>query len=106
MEQVSLPVPLESPWCPVTLLGKLGSRNRAARTSGSGRQCDAGGRQQATLGRRSTILAGLSEGAGLVVLAASAPDKTNYYDGVLVFGLTDRAELERRPRAERIAVFM
>jgi dienelactone hydrolase len=48
--------------------------------------------------RERITLAGLSEGAGLVVLAASAPDKADYYDGVIMVGLTDRAELGWRLR--------
>jgi phosphatidylglycerol lysyltransferase len=48
--------------------------------------------------RERITLAGLSEGAGLAGLAASAPDRVDYYDGVILAGLTDRAELGWRLR--------
>ena len=48
--------------------------------------------------RERITLVGWSEGAGLVVLAASGPDKASYYNGVVAFSLTDRAELGWRMR--------
>ena len=38
-------------------------------------------------------LVGWSEGAGLAVLGASGPNRTKLYDGVVVLGLPDKAEL-------------
>ncbi len=43
-------------------------------------------------GERITLV-GWSEGAGLVVLAASAPNRAKLYNGIVILGLSDQAEL-------------